>query len=117
MTRKSFVNLILGVMGGLLFALGMCMCLIAEWDARTPGLFCAGIGLIALLLLAKNVIPKKAVSWKAVGKVLYGILATMLLGVGMCLVLIWNQILWGIVVGLLSVLLLLLMIPMCFGLK
>lgn len=117
MKKKSFVNLIIGVMGGLLFALGMCMCLIVEWDARTPGLFCAGIGLIALLLLARNILPKKSVNWKTIGKVLYGILATMVFGVGMCLVLVWHQIIWGIVVGMVGVLLLLLLIPMCFGLK
>lgn len=117
MKKKSFVNLIVGVMGGLLFAIGMCMCLIAEWNARTPGLVCTGIGLAALLILANRLIPKKAISLKVVGKVLYGILATMILGVGMCLVLVWHQIMWGVIVGLLGVLLLLLLIPMCFGLK
>lgn len=99
MKKSTFIRLTAGVMGGFLFAIGMCMCLIAEWNARTPGLVCTGIGLIALLLLAKDLIPKRNVSWKAVGKVLYGILAAMVLGVGMCLVLVWNQLVWGIVVG------------------
>lgn len=117
MKKSTFIRLTAGVMGGLLFAIGMCMCLIAEWNARTPGLVCTGIGLIALLLLAKDLIPKRNVSWKAVGKVLYGILAAMVLGVGMCLVLVWDQLVWGIAAGLAGVLLLLLLIPMCLGLK
>ncbi len=30
MEKKNFVALVMGVVGGLLFALGMCMCLLPE---------------------------------------------------------------------------------------
>ena len=30
MKKENFISLILGTIGGLLFSLGMCMCLIAE---------------------------------------------------------------------------------------
>ena len=38
MKKSSFVAMILGTVGGVLFALGMCMALIPEWDAFKPGL-------------------------------------------------------------------------------
>ena len=42
MKKSSFVAMILGTVGGVLFALGMCMALIPEWDAFKPGLvFCS----------------------------------------------------------------------------
>lgn len=37
MKKKNFVTLILSTIGGILFALGMCMCLIPEWGTFTPG--------------------------------------------------------------------------------
>ena len=38
MTKKNFVSLILGTIRGVLFALGMCMALITEWNAFMPGI-------------------------------------------------------------------------------
>ena len=35
MKKSAFVNLMIGTVGGLLFALGMCMCLLPEWNAFT----------------------------------------------------------------------------------
>ena len=37
MKKSTFVAMILGTIGGILFALGMCMALIVEWDAFKPG--------------------------------------------------------------------------------
>lgn len=37
MKKKDFVTLILSTVGGILFALGMCMALVPEWGAITPG--------------------------------------------------------------------------------
>lgn len=44
MKKSSFVAMILGTIGGILFALGMCMALIAEWNARQPGIVLGGAG-------------------------------------------------------------------------
>ena len=38
MKKQNFVSLLLGVIGGVLFGLGMCMCLLEEWNAFRPGL-------------------------------------------------------------------------------
>ena len=51
MRKKNFVSMILGTVGGILFALGMCMCLIPEWGAFTQGVVIAAVGLVVLLIL------------------------------------------------------------------
>ena len=44
MKKENFVSLILGTVGGILFALGMCMCLVAEWNAARPGVVLGAAG-------------------------------------------------------------------------
>ncbi|MDO4154668.1 MAG: hypothetical protein Q4E21_07450 [Clostridia bacterium] len=122
MKKKNFVTLIVGVVGGLLFALGMCMCLVSEWNAFTPGVVIACLGLlvgIVLLCVRRRMDGKPMVhiSGKTVGTVLYAVCSALILGVGMCMVLVWNMLLWGIVVGAVGIVLLLCLIPMVKGLK
>ncbi len=40
---------VLGTVGGLLLAIGMCMCLLPEWNAFTPGVILGAIGAVTLL--------------------------------------------------------------------
>ena len=121
MKKSTFVNLIIGTIGGLLFALGMCMCLLPEWNAFKLGVVCTAVG--AIVLLAQSVVAwvrsgrKIKINWKIAGKVLYGVFAALVLGVGMCMILVWNRMLPGILVGILGIVLLLMLIPMCLGLK
>ena len=50
MKKSGIVILsVLGTAGGLLLALGMCMCLLPEWNAFVPGVALATIGGVALL--------------------------------------------------------------------
>ena len=54
MKKSSFTALVLGTVSGVLFALGMCMAMIPEWDAFQPGIIfgCVGLalGLVTLLV-------------------------------------------------------------------
>lgn len=50
MKKKNFVSLLFGTVGGILFALGMCMCLLPEWGAFTPGVVIAAVGAVVLLV-------------------------------------------------------------------
>ena len=50
MKKATFINLVFGTIGGLLFALGMCMCLLPEWNAFRLGVVCTAIGALALLI-------------------------------------------------------------------
>ena len=121
MKKSAFINLLIGVVGGLLFALGMCMCLLPQWNAFHTGVVCTAIGFAALLALAFAAWIRSGrrvrVNWKLAGKVLYGVFAALVLGVGMCMILVWDLLLPGIGVGIAGIVLLLMLIPMCLGLK
>ena len=49
MSKKNFVSLILGTIGGILFALGMCMVMI--WNMLVWGIVIGLIGIVLLLCL------------------------------------------------------------------
>ena len=122
MKKSSFTALILGTVSGVLFALGMCMALLPEWNALREGVFfgIAGLilGLVTLLVWCKmedRQLPK--VSVRNLPRILYGILAVLILGVGLCMCLVWQNFIWGTIVGLVGLLMLLCLIPMIKGLK
>ena len=121
MKKKDFVKLLLGTVGGLLFSLGMCMCLLPEWGMFNEGVAVAAAGAVPLLgLLIAWLVGRKKTSktnWKLVGKVVYGVIAALVLGVGMCMIMVWEMMIPGILVGIVGIVLLLCMIPMCVGLK
>lgn len=50
MKKSNFVALVLGTIGGVFFALGMCMALLPEWNMQTQGIVCGVIGLVILLI-------------------------------------------------------------------
>ena len=121
MQKFTFLNLIVGTIGGLLFALGMCMCLLPEWNAFRLGVVCTAIGAVVLLVQALvNYIKsgkKLRINWKLTGKILFGTIAALVFGTGMCMIMVWNMMLPGIAVGIAGIVLLLMLIPMCIGLK
>ena len=51
MKKSTFVAMILGTIGGLLFALGMCMALLPEWNAFKPGIIMGAAGIVILLAM------------------------------------------------------------------
>lgn len=122
MKKSSFVALLLGTVSGVLFALGMCMALLPEWNAFREGVIFGSVGIVLGVVTAliwckmeKKKLPK--LSGKTVFRVIYGIVATLILGVGMCLCLVWQQIIWGTLVGLLGIVLLISLIPIIKGIK
>lgn len=122
MKRENFVSLVMTVIGGVLFALGMCMCLLPEWNAFVPGVVMGVIGaavLLAMLILRRRMQGKPMMkpSKKAVETIALAVVGALVLGVGMCMVMVWNLPVWGIIVGLLGMLLLLCLIPLCKGIR
>ena len=122
MQKKHFYSLVLGVLGGLMFSIGLCMCLLPEWGMFKPGVVVTAVGAVVLLVLfiwlrkQSGKVPAKP-DWKLIGKIAYGVLAALILGVGMCLIMVWGKMLLGILVGIVGILLLLGLIPMFMGLK
>lgn len=123
MEKKNFVSLMMGTIGGVLFALGMCMCLLPEWGVFAQGVVIAGVGAVVLLvmLLVRRKMEGKPIavklSGKTAGSILLGVAGALILGAGMCMVMVWNLLLYGILVGILGIALLLGLIPVVKGLK
>ena len=122
MKKKDFVTLLMSVVGGILFALGMCMALLPEWNAMTQGVVLGAVGLVvllAMLFVRRKMDGKPAIVFngKVIATTLFGILATAVFGVGMCMVMVWEMMVPGIVVGVVGIVLLLCLIPICKGLK
>ena len=122
MKKSNFVAMILGTIGGILFALGMCMALIPEWNAFKPGVIMgiAGAAVLLIMVLVWRRMEQKdpiKVSGKTIGTVLFGIVGALLFGVGMCLTMVWSSMILGIVIGIVGIVLLLCLIPLTKGLK
>lgn len=123
MEKKNFITLIMSVAGGMLFALGMCMCLISEWGTFHQGIVLGVTGAIELLITwitYRKMSGKQPVKLnpKFIGKVIYGIFATLVFGAGMCMTMVLeNMMIPGIIVGIAGIIMLLCLIPMCIGLK
>lgn len=122
MKKSTFVAMILGTIGGILFALGMCMALIPEWNAFQPGVIMGVIGAVVLLIMVfvwrkmENKAPIK-LSGKTIGATLIGIVGALLFGVGMCLTMVWSNMVVGIIIGIIGIVVLLCLIPFIKGLK
>ena len=122
MQKKDFVTLILSTVGGILFALGMCMALIPEWGAFVPGIVVGAVGAVVLLIMVmvrRKMSGKKAISinGRAIGITLLGVAGAIVLGVGMCMTMVWDVVIPGIIVGIVGIVALLCLIPAVKGLK
>ena len=122
MKKKDFITLILSTVGGILFALGLCMALLTEWNAMTPGIVIGIVGAVILLIMVlvrRKMDGKPAIvfSGKAIGTTLLGVAGAIVLGVGMCMTMVWGMMIPGIVVGLVGIVALLCLIPVIKGLK
>ena len=122
MKTSNFAALILGTIVVVFFALGMCMALLPEWGMFQQGIVCGVIGLVVLLItvLVWRRMEGKApihLNAKTVGAVVVGVLGALLLGVGMCMTMVFGRMVLGIVIGLVGIVVLLMLIPLVKGLQ
>lgn len=122
MKKSNFVGLIFGIVGGLLFARGMCMALLPEWGLFNQGIIAGVMGLIILLvgLLVWRKMEGKApikLDKKTILTVIVGIVGALLLGVGMSLCMVFSKMVMGIVIGIVGIVILLMLIPLTKGIK
>lgn len=94
MKKETLLQIILGTIGGLVFAIGMCMCLIPEWDLFKAGVVVTGIGFMILLCIIpvyRSNHPKKShgpVNWGIVFTWVIGIIGALVMGFGMSKVMV-----------------------------
>ena len=122
MKKSSFVAMVLGTVSGVLFALGMCMALLSEWNAFKPGIIfgCVGLllGMITVMIWCKMEGKQPVhLSGKAVLTAAVGMIGALALGIGMCFSMVWEQMALGIVIGLVGIVVLLCLIPLTKGIK
>ena len=113
--------MILGTVSGVFFALGMCMALLPEWGMRNQGIVSGVIGLVLMLITVmiwRKMEGKAPIrpSGKAIGATLLSVAGALLLGVGMCLCMVFAKMLIGIVIGIIGIVVLLMLIPLLKGL-
>ena len=122
MKKSSFVAMMLGTVSGVLFALGMCMALLPEWNAFKPGVVFGAVGIVLGLITVvvwrkmEHKAPIK-LNGRMIALTVFGIIGALTLGVGMCFCMVWENIILGTIIGLVGILLLLSLIPITKGIK
>jgi len=121
MKKETLLEIILGTIGGLVFAIGMCMCLLPEWNLFTTGVVVTIIGFIILLCIIpvyRKDHPKKQhgpVNWGIVLTFVIGIVGSLIMGFGMSKVMVGepseSDMLVGIITGVVGLLICVLNYP------
>ena len=109
MKKETLLEIVLGTIGGLVFAIGMCMCLIPEWNLFTAGIIVSIIGFIVLLCVIpiyrkehpKKVSNKKT-DWGLVLTWLIGILGSLIMGFGMSKILVGSPEKMDMIIGMIT---------------
>ena len=127
MKKEALLEIILGTIGGLVGAIGMCMCLIPEWNLFKAGVVVAIIGLIILLCIIpvyRMSHPKKdhgPINWGIVITWVVGIIGALVMGFGMSKIMVGNttqtDLLIGIIVGIIGLIVCVLNYPIYSYLK
>lgn len=109
MNKDTLLEIILGTIGGLIFAIGMCMCLLPQWNMFTAGVVTTIIGIIVLLAIIpiyRKSHPKKQcspINWGLLTPWIIGVVGSLIMGFGMSKVLVegasTSDMLVGIITG------------------
>lgn len=75
--------------------------------------------LLAMVFVWRKLEKKEPIklSGKVIGAVFIGIIGALLLGVGMCLTMVWSHMIAGILIGIVGIIVILCLIPFIKGLK
>lgn len=121
MKKETLLEIILGTIGGLIFSIGMTMCLLPEWNLFTQGVVVSIIGFITLLCIIpiyRKENPKKThgpVNWGLVLTFVIGIVGSLIMGFGMSKVMVGEastaDMLVGIITGVIGLIICVLNYP------
>ena len=75
--------------------------------------------LLAMVLVRRKMDGKPAIgsNGKAIGAILLGVFGAIVLGIGMCMTMVWNMMVPGVIVGIVGIIALLCLLPVIKGLK
>ena len=109
MKKETLLEIILGTIGGLIFALGMCMGLIPEWDLLKEGIIVGIIGFIILLCIIpiyrknhpKTKVNKKT-DWGIIATWIIGVIGSLVMGYGMSKVMVGESDKTDMIIGIIT---------------
>ena len=109
MKKETLLEIILGTIGGLIFAIGMCMCLLPEWNLFTAGVVVAIIGFIVLSCIIpiyrkehpKKVSDKKT-DWGLVLTWVIGVVGALIMGFGMSKIMVGSPEKMDMIIGMIT---------------
>ena len=109
MKKETLLEIILGTIGGLIFAMGMCMGLIPEWNMLKEGIIVGVIGFIILLCIIpiyKKSHPKvktnKQTDWGIVATWIIGVIGALVMGYGMSKVMVEEATKSDMIIGIIT---------------
>ena len=108
MKKETLLEIILGTIGGLIFAIGMCMCLIPEWNMFKPGVIVGIVGFIILLCIIpvyRKLHPKKQhgpIDKGLVTTWTVGVVGALIMGFGMSKIMVGDASTSDMIVGLIT---------------
>ena len=108
MKKETLLEIILGTIGGLIFAIGMCMCLLPEWNLFTQGVIVAIVGFIILLCIIPVYIknhprkPHGPINWGIVLTWTIGVIGALIMGFGMSKIMVGDASKSDMIVGLIT---------------
>ena len=128
MKKDTLFEIILGTIGGLTFAIGMCMGLMKEWNMLVPGIIVGIIGFLMLLCIIpiyRKSHPKKQekkdINVGLVTAIVVAIVGALIMGFGMSKVMVENpsqsDIILGIITGVVGLIICVLDFPIYTYLK
>lgn len=108
MKKETLLEIILGTIGGLIFAIGMCMCLIPEWDMFTYGVVVSIVGFIILLCIIpvyRVNHPKKRdviINYGIIVSWIIGVVGALVMGFGMSKVMVDGSTKTDMIIGMIT---------------
>ena len=109
MKKDTLLEIILGTIGGLVFAIGMCMALVEDWDMLVPGIITGVIGFIILLCIIpvyRKTHPKKVsnkkTDWGIVLTFVVGIVGSLIMGFGMSKIMVDTPDKMDLIIGMIT---------------
>lgn len=109
MKKETLLEIIIGTIGGLVFAIGMCMCLIPEWDLFEAGVIVGIVGFLILLCIIpiyRKEHPKKKINkktdWGLVFTWTIGIVGSLIMGFGMSKIMVDTPEKMDLIIGMIT---------------
>ncbi|MBE6144092.1 MAG: hypothetical protein E7169_00750 [Firmicutes bacterium] len=109
MKKETLLEIIFGTIGGLVFAIGMCMCLLPEWNLLKSGIVVSTIGFIVLLCIIpiyrkdrpKKVNNKKT-DWGLILTWIIGVVGALIMGFGMSKIMVDSPEKMDMIIGMIT---------------